>query len=88
MEREEALGKRFRKMLIRPFRKKRKAPPTYAETDLVDLEEFTGLSRDGVLAYLQRREGRRISDEFAWLAPTTRRSTPGSTAAAGAISSR
>jgi 2-polyprenyl-3-methyl-5-hydroxy-6-metoxy-1,4-benzoquinol methylase len=56
---------------MRPFRQKRKVPATYAEADLVDLEEFTGLSRDEVLAYLERREGRRNSDEFAWLDPTS-----------------
>lgn len=70
MQREKkTLWKRFRKMLTRPFRKKLKAPRSYAESDLVDLEEFTGLPRDAVLAYLERREGRRISDEFAWVAP-------------------
>jgi 2-polyprenyl-3-methyl-5-hydroxy-6-metoxy-1,4-benzoquinol methylase len=72
MQREKkTLGKRFRKMLTRPLHKKPKAPRRYAESDLVDLVEFTGLERDAVLAYLERREGRRISDEFAWVAPTS-----------------
>ena len=70
MKREKkTLWKRFRKMLTRPFRKKRKVPPTYGEADLVDLAEFTGLDREAILAYLDRRQGRRVSDEFAWIAP-------------------
>ena len=67
----KTLGKRFRKMATRPFRKKTKAARVYADHDLVDLEEFTGLEREAVLAYLERREGRRISDEFAWVAPAS-----------------
>ncbi len=76
MEREKkTLGRRLRKSAARALGlgpRRRHEPPQLAETDLVDLEEFTGLSREGVLAYLERRKGRRISDEFDWMAPATR----------------
>jgi len=67
----QRVRKNLRKTLTRPLRKRRKAPEAHREQDLVDLEEFTGLEREAILAYLDRHKGRRVSDEFAWVAPTT-----------------
>lgn len=62
------LQKNLKQAVVRPF-KGRKSPKQFREEDLVDLEEFTGLTRDAILGYLRREPGRRISDEHAWLRP-------------------
>lgn len=62
------LRRNTKQAVVRPFRR-RKNPKQFREEDLVDLEEFTGLTRDGLLTYLRREPGRRVSDEHAWLRP-------------------
>jgi 2-polyprenyl-3-methyl-5-hydroxy-6-metoxy-1,4-benzoquinol methylase len=63
------LQKNIARAVVRPFRNK--AEKTFREEDLLDLEEFTGLKRDSILPYLRREPGRRISNEHAWLRPST-----------------
>jgi 2-polyprenyl-3-methyl-5-hydroxy-6-metoxy-1,4-benzoquinol methylase len=65
----ERLRKNVRRELSRPFRPRKSREQTLPEEELVDLQEFTGLARETVLAYLRRDRGRRISDEHAWVAP-------------------
>lgn len=76
MEREKRtilvrLRRNLRRMVTRPFKVKQPAP--MAEEDLQDLEDFTGLSREEVLPWVRRERGRRISNEFDWLAPRSAR---------------
>lgn len=72
MSRPATLGARLRRnarrLVTRPFKPKR--PLRVSAEDIEDLQEFSGLGREEILRYLHREKGRRISNEFAWLAPS------------------